>query len=137
MRKITVLVANRPRLLRELVISTLANYQDIQILNDAAAEELMEAHLVPSIERLRPDFLITTLENCVEPSKQCHFLLKRFPKLQIIAVAPHSDSCVLYAMNQRVYSVPIAMSEQGILDALHGKTKSGPESTNGPLRKVS
>lgn len=137
MRKIKVLVANRPRLLRELVISTLANHPDIEVLNEAAAEELIEEHLVASIERLQPDFLITTLENCLEPSKHCHFLLKRFPKLQIIAVAPHSDSCVLYAMNQRIYSTPVAMSEQGILDALHGKPKSGPERTNRPLRKVS
>lgn len=137
MRKIKVLVANRPRLMRELVITTLANHRDIEVVNDAAAEELMDTHLVPSIERLQPDFLIATLENSAEPSKECHFLLKRFPKLQIIAVAPHSDSCVLYAMNRRIYSVPVAMSEQGILDVLHGKNKSGPEHTNGPLRRVS
>jgi DNA-binding NarL/FixJ family response regulator len=136
-QKIKVLVANRPRLLRELVISTLANHRDIEVLNDAAAaEELMEDHVVPSIESLQPDFLITTLES-IEPSKQCDFLLKRFPELQIIAVAPHSDSCVLYAMNQRIYSVPVAMSEQGILDALHGKTKAASECTSGPLRRVS
>ena len=137
MQKIKVLVANRPRLLRELVISTLANHPDIEVLNNTAAEELMEEHLFSSIKRLQPDFLITTLENSGEPSKQCHFLLKRFAELQIIAVAPHSDSCVLYAMNQRIYSVPVAMSEQGIVDALHGKTQSGPERTQGPLRKVS
>ncbi|HEY1463489.1 MAG TPA: hypothetical protein VGF44_08740 [Terriglobales bacterium] len=135
MRKVKVLIANRPRLLRELVISTLANYADIEVLNDAT-EEMKEEHLVPTIERLQPDFLITTLKNSVEPSKQCHFLLKLFPDLQIIAVAPHSDSCVLYMMNQRIYSAPVAMSEQGILDALHGKTELDPECTSGPLRRV-
>jgi hypothetical protein len=135
-QKINVLVTNRPRLLRELVMATLDNQRDIEVLHQEGQEEISESDLVASIEQLQPDFLITTFEKDGELSKHCAVLLKRFPKLKIIAMAPHSDQCVLYARNPRIYSAPIVLSEEGILKALRGQTRSASESAGRQLRKA-
>ncbi len=57
MRKITVLVANQPRLMRELVMATLLDQPDLEIVG--VLED--EASIIGTVEQSRPDFLIVSL----------------------------------------------------------------------------
>jgi chemotaxis response regulator CheB len=54
---IRVVVANRPRLMRELVIETIREQPDIEII----AEIQDEDKIVDAVEEKHPDFLIIAL----------------------------------------------------------------------------
>jgi chemotaxis response regulator CheB len=57
-RKIKVLVANRPRLMRDLVMATISDQPDIEIVG--VVEE--EASILGTVEQLRPDYLIIAMD---------------------------------------------------------------------------
>lgn len=122
MPNVRVLVATSPGLMRELVLATLENQPDIEILendaDDPAASELTE-----SVAHSHPDFLLVTLDDKDGHGQRrvCENLLKQFPALKILVLARHSDRCVLYRINSRVYSTAVTMSEEGILNVLRGQ----------------
>lgn len=123
MPKVRVLVANSPGLMRDLVLATLENQSDIEILQNDAPENLVPAELPECVERSHPDFLLITLDDKGGHGQRrvCENLLKQFPALKILVLARHSDRCVLYRINARVYSTAVAMSEEGILNVLRGQ----------------
>jgi DNA-binding NarL/FixJ family response regulator len=137
MQKISVLVANQPRLLRELVISILSEQFDMEVLQSAGLEQFVASDLGGCLEKFNPDFLITTLENSVETGQRCAALLRRFPGLKIIAMSAHHDDCLLYGKYREIYSMPVVVSEQGILNALRGNIKHSTKSGGRALRKAS
>jgi DNA-binding NarL/FixJ family response regulator len=57
-KTIRVLVANRPRLMRELVLTTFADQPDIEIVGEVTHDSEIPA----SIEQTKPDFLVITLD---------------------------------------------------------------------------
>ena len=59
MQKIRVLVANRPRLMKDLVLATIGDQPDIEVVG----ETQNEAEITELVERTRPDYLIIALEN--------------------------------------------------------------------------
>lgn len=137
MQKISVLVANQPRLLRELVISILKEQFDIEVLHFAGLEQLISTDLGACLEEFKPDFLITTLENSVETCQRCSLLLHRFPDLKIIAMSAHRDHGILYGKYRGIYSVPIVVSERGVLSALRGHVKHAVKPGKKALRRAS
>jgi chemotaxis response regulator CheB len=52
-----VLVANRPRLIRELVSATISDQPDIEVVGEIQQETEMEN----AVEQMRPDVLIVAL----------------------------------------------------------------------------
>ncbi len=137
MPKVRVLVGNSPGFMRDLVVATLENRPDIEILENSTPENPVPSELTGDIERLRPDFLLLTLEKDAHVQRRvCEELLKRFPALKILVMARHSDRCVLYRINSRVYSTAIMMSEEGILNVLRGEPGKRMR-TDRALRKVS
>ncbi len=64
--RVRVLVANQPRLMRELVLATIADQPDIEVVGETQDE----AEITELVERTRPDVLIIGLQ---EPAQ--HFLL--------------------------------------------------------------
>lgn len=52
MKPIRVLVANQPRLMRELMVATISEQPDIEIVGEV--EE--DSELVSAVEKMRPDF---------------------------------------------------------------------------------
>lgn len=58
MSSIRVLVANRPRLIRELLMATISDQPDIEIVGEIPEE----ADIVGAVEESRPDFLIIALD---------------------------------------------------------------------------
>jgi AmiR/NasT family two-component response regulator len=114
---VRVLVANRPRLLRELVLSTLSEQVGINVVGEARDEQD-----VPSlVEKTHPDFLLIALDEMNRRPPLCDLLLRRFPALRIIAVAPNNNVGVCYWGSYEIHSTPMESSEQALLDLLRSK----------------
>ncbi len=116
MRKIKVLVANRPRLMRELVIAAISGQSDIEVVG--VVED--EASIPTRVERAQPDVLIIGLDRPEDRPHICDVLLDRFPRLRILALAAERDSTVFYWASIEIRSNRIENSEDGILSALRG-----------------
>ena len=116
MRKIKVLVANRPRLMRELVTATLSDQTDIEIVG--VLED--EASILKTVEQSQPDVLIIASERPEDRQHICDVLLDRFPHLRILALAAERNSTVFYWASLDIRSNRIENSEESILNALRG-----------------
>src|SRR5580692_6835310 len=116
--KVRVLVANRPRLLRELVLSTLSEQEGISIVGEAENEKD-----VPSlVAETKPDFLLIELDESRRRPLLCDQLLRKFPGLRIIAVAPNTNIGILYWASLEIHSTTMEASEEALLDVMLGKT---------------
>jgi len=116
-RKIKVLVANRPRLMRELVISTISDQSDIEVVG--VLED--EASIASTVEQSQPDVLIIGSDRPEDRPHICDVLLDRFPHLRILALAVERDSTVFYWASLDIRSNRIENSEESILNALRGR----------------
>lgn len=114
MQKIRVVVANRPRLMRELILATISEQADIEVVGEADEE----SDITDLVERTRPDFLITDLKDRESRSGLCGFLLARYPEMRILAVAAERDPSIFYWAFVDIHSKTVETSEQGILSAL-------------------
>ena len=117
MRKVTVLVANQPRLMRELVLATILDQPDLEIVG--VLED--EASIVGTVEQSRPDFLIVSLGGSGERPHLCDVLLDQFPHMRVLALAAESNNTAIYWANIDIRSTWIENSEESILSALRGK----------------
>jgi DNA-binding NarL/FixJ family response regulator len=120
-RLIRVLVANRPKLMRELILSTLSDEPGVEIVGEVADE----ADIIEKVNESSPDLLVIALD---EPSKRpelCDTLLRDHPALRIIAVASQENCSVFYWASFDIHSSEIEPSEQGILNAVRTITTMG------------
>ena len=114
LKRIRVLVANQPRLMRELVLATIADQPDIDVVGEVGnASELTAA-----IEESQPDALILELDEFEKGIAQCGFLLGRYPQMRILALAPEENRGTIYWAIVEVRTKPLESSEAGILSAL-------------------
>jgi chemotaxis response regulator CheB len=114
LRKIRVLVANRPRLMRELVIATIADQPDIEVVG----ETQNESEIAEMVDTTRPDFLIIALDQTTGRPELCGFLLGRYPAMKVLAVAPQEDNSILYSAFVDIRAKRVENSEQGLLNSL-------------------
>lgn len=115
---VRVLVANRPRLMRELVLSTLSEQVGIRVVGEATNEQD-----VPSlVAETRPDFLLIALDEAQKRPALCDLLLKEFPALRIIAVAPNANIGIFYWASFEIHSTKMEASEEALLEVMRGKT---------------
>jgi DNA-binding NarL/FixJ family response regulator len=119
MTSIRVLVANRPRLLREMVIATISDQPDIEIVGEIQDESAIGS----AVELTRPDFLIVALERHNRLPGFCKSILEDHPRIKIIAIAPDRNSTIFCSASFRVRSNQIEASETGVLNALRGITQ--------------
>lgn len=113
-RAIRVLVANRPRLLRDLVLTTLSDQPDIHIVGEAGHED----EIPTLVEQTHPDLLVIAQD---EPRKRpplCDLLLHQHPKLRIIAVAPDQSLSVFYWASFDIHALSFEASEDSILETV-------------------
>ena len=115
MAKIRVLVANRPRLMRDLVRATISDQPDIEVL----AEIEDDSKIAEIVAELKPDFVIVALDSPDERPAICDYLLTHHPHIKVLAVAAEQDNSVFFWSDIR--STAIESSEEGILNALRGK----------------
>jgi DNA-binding NarL/FixJ family response regulator len=120
-RPIRILVANRPKLMRELILATLSDEPGIEIVGEVSEE----AEIRQRVRQTSPDLLVIALD---EPAKRpdiCDTLLRDQPKLRIIAVASQQNCSVFYWASFDIHSSQIEPSEQGILNAVRNITPAG------------
>jgi len=115
-RNIRVLVANRPRLIRELLLATIADQPDIEVVGEVQNE----ADILGAVEQEHPDFLIVALDNPQSRPAVCDILLEKFPSMKILALAPERNSSVFYWASIDIHSFDVEASEEGILNVLRG-----------------
>jgi AmiR/NasT family two-component response regulator len=113
MKRIRVLVANQPRLIRELVMATIADQPDIELIGEVGKQE----DLAEAVAQSRPDVLIVAMDARKNPV-QCGFFLGRYPEMRILALAPERNRAFFYWAIVDVRSKPLESSEAGILDAM-------------------
>lgn len=113
-KRVRVLVANRPRLMRELVLAVIADQPDIEVIGEVPDE----SQLAEAIEDAQPDILILALDEADKRVAQCGFLLGRYPQMKILALAPEQNRGVFYWATVDVRTKPLESSEAGILSAL-------------------
>jgi chemotaxis response regulator CheB len=116
---IRVVVANRPRLMRELVVETISEQPDIEII----AEIQDEDKIVDAVEEKHPDFLIIALNESDQRPPLCDILLRRYPEMKILALAPERNSSIFYWGSFDIHESSVEASEAGILSALRRKGK--------------
>jgi len=115
--KIRVLVANRPRLMRELIVATISDQPDIEIVG--VLED--ESPILKTVEEVHPDFLIITLDRSETRPLICDILLARYPQVCVLALAPDRDSTMFYWATQNIRSSRVENSEKGILSILRDR----------------
>jgi len=115
--KIKVLVANRPRLMRELVMATISDQPDIEVVGVLEDEN----SILEMVELAHPEFLIIALDHSDERPQICDVLLDRFPRMRILALAAERNSSIFYWASLDIRSNRIENSEDGILGALRGR----------------
>jgi len=114
MAKIRVLVANRPRLMRDLVLATIADQPDIEVLGELEDDSKI-AH---AVAELQPDIVIIALDHPDERPAICDYLLIHYPRVKVLAVAPEDDSSVFFWSDIR--STAVESSVEGILSVIRG-----------------
>jgi len=111
---VRVVVANRPRLLRDLVLSTLSGQAGIEVVGEAENEQD-----VPSlVAATKPDFLLIALEESRRRPALCDLLLREYPALRIIAVAPNKNVGIFYWASFDIHSRTMEASEEALLEAV-------------------
>lgn len=114
MKRIRVLVANRPRLMRELTMATIADQPDIELVGEVGNQD----ELTDVVEHSRPDVLILAMDEQDRCRVECGFLLGRYPEMRIIALAPEQNRAQFYWAFVDIRSQSLESSEAGILAAV-------------------
>ena len=118
MDKIRVLVANRPRLMRELVLATISDQPDIEIMGEVKHD----SEIAQVAAEAQPDFVIIALDTPARRPEICETLFRRNPEVKVLALAPEHNSSVLFWSRLDIQAQQVESSEAGILSALRGKT---------------
>lgn len=114
---IRVLVATRPRLMRELILTTFADQPDIEIVGEVGEE----SEISERIKRSQPDFVVITLDQPGTRPPICDELFREHPEVRVIAVAEHKNSVIYYWATLDIHSNDIEASEEGILNAMRSR----------------
>jgi len=118
-KPIRVLVANSPRLMRELILATLSDQPDIEIVGEVADE----ADISVSVEKTSPDVIVIAQDKLGDRPMICDAVLRQRPDVQIIAVAPHHNYSVHYWATLDIHSHAVEASEEALLGVL--RTRGG------------
>ena len=113
-KAIRVLVANRPRLMRETILTTFADQPDIEIVGEVAED----SEIIEWVKRTLPNFVVIALDQPGRRPPVCDDLLREHPEVRIIAVAPAKNYIVYYWASLDIHSSNIEASEEGMLNAL-------------------
>lgn len=116
MDKVRVLVANRPRLMREVVRTALSRHADMEVVGEVEDE----IEILPALERTHAECLIIAQQEFGRRPAICDRVFDNFPHMKILAVAPGSDDSVLYWVFMEIRLIQIETSEEGVINALRG-----------------
>jgi len=124
-RQIRVLVANRPKLMREVIIETFVDQPDITIVGEVAEE----AEIPKRVEETRPDFLFIALSDPLERPAVCDTILRSHPEISIFAVAEHANQTMRYWASFNIHASEIEASGEAILSVMRSRAAIPGEAT--------
>ena len=101
-------------MMRELVMGTISDQPDIEIVGEVAEE----CDLTEVVEQLQPDVLILSMSEPEKSMGQCGFLLGRYPQMRILALAPDQNRGIFYWAFVDIRTKALESSEAGILSAV-------------------
>src|SRR5579864_6914125 len=113
-KAIRVLVANRPKLIRELILTALADQPGIEIVGEVSDD----AEIPQRVQETLPDLLVIALDEPGRRPRVCDAVLREHPHLRIIAVASDQNRSVRYWASLDIHSDDIEPSEAGIISAV-------------------
>lgn len=116
-KAIRVLVANRPRLMRETILATFADQPDIEIVGEVADD----SEIIESVKRTLPNFVVIALDQPGRRPRVCDDLLREHPEVRVIAVAPEKNFVIYYWASLNIHSNDIEASEEGILNVMRSR----------------
>ncbi len=119
MNQIRVLIANQPRLIRELISVTIADQPDIELVGEVERRE----DLAEAVAQTKPDVLIIAIDGHDRFRAQCGFLLGRYPEMKILALAPEQNRAMFFWAVVDIRSKSLESSETGILDAMRQQSQ--------------
>jgi chemotaxis response regulator CheB len=116
-KKVRVLVANRSRMMRDLVIATVADQPDIEVI---AGEIDSDSDIERAVAEQQPDFVIITFDKPNQRPALCDHLLSLYPQVRVLAISPtvNKSSCFWTAVD--IHSATFESSEAGLLGVLRG-----------------
>lgn len=119
-KPVRVLVANRPKIMRELILETLAEQPDVEIVGEVSDDN----EILGQVQQTSPDLLVIALEQPGRQPRICETVLREHPGLRIIAVASGQNRTVYYWASFDIHSNDIEPSEEGFLAAVRSITAS-------------
>jgi len=118
-KSIRILVANRPKLMRDLVVSILAEEPDMELVGEVSEEEEIFAR----IQETAPDLVVIALEDPKKRPALCEVILRKNPEISVIAVAAQANRGVCYWAMVNIESEYIELSEKGFLRAVRNMSE--------------
>jgi chemotaxis response regulator CheB len=116
-----ILVANRPKLMREVILAALADQPGIEIVGEVSDE----AEILNQVHATLPDLLVIALDESEQRPAICDRVLREHPEVRIIAVASRKDRTVYFWASFDIHRADIESSAAGILGAVHYTADSG------------
>jgi chemotaxis response regulator CheB len=113
-RATRILVANTPKLMREVVVATLADQPDIEIVGEVSDE----SEIFTRVRATLPDLVVVALDETEARPLICDRVLREYPGVRIIAVASRKDRTICYWASFDIHSNDIEASPQGFLSAV-------------------
>jgi len=113
-KAIRVLIANRPRMMRELILATFADQPDIEIVGEVANDE----EIPNTVEQTMPDFVVVALDEPGRRPRVCDVVLRQHPEIRIIGVDTKQNFSVFYWASLDIHASSIEASEEGLLNAV-------------------
>ena len=98
-------------------MATISDQPDIEIVG----EVIDETDLNEAVEQTQPDVLILALEEPERPLGECGFLLGRYPRMRILALAPEQNRGIYYWAMIDILNRAVESSEAGVLSAIRDK----------------
>lgn len=117
MEKIKVIVASRPRLMREVVLEMISDQPDIEVVADVQDD----SKILDLVGEMHPDWVVIALDETDSRPDICDPLFDRYPNLKILALASGKNNCIFYWATMSIRSSRVESSERGILEALRGR----------------
>ena len=111
---IRVLVANSPRLMRELIATTLADQPGIEVVGEVSED----AEILNQVSRTLPDLLVISLDESGKRPILCDTILHEHPEIRIIALGHQQNRTFIYWVSLGIHSNEIESSEEGFLRAV-------------------
>jgi chemotaxis response regulator CheB len=116
-----VLVANRPKVMREVILAALVDQPGIEIVGEVSDEREILAQVHATV----PDLLVIALDENEQRPAICDRVLREHPELRVVAVASRKDRTLYYWASFDIHCADIESSAAGILSVAYNVPEPG------------